>query len=412
MNAEMQAQKEVVPNRPKFVVGMDAHSRKLAISIWEWSDVWNPVLHKEIKSCEINAVEATYERLVPIDSITIIEASTNSVMLKERLNELGFRAEVVRADLLIGTERKRKICDIQDARNLAKAYMKGNVKEFVWTPSNKYADYRDIHFAYRDAMKELTRISNRIWSLCSRRGLDLPIRSESTKTTQIAKMISKTNITGFLKERLTLLISDYDYMLKRKSALEKIMVKIVLQEEQMLKLMQLPGFYLHTAFVFATIIEDAKRFPTAAKLAAYCGLSPTLNTSGEEEIRASKKGGCGKPLDNDGRTDLKCYCCEAGQTVINNCKGTKLGKWGWRRINQGKPKNKIVCAVGHKLALYAWHILRGDPTPNREGEALFKRKMVRLYSELGKETMNELGYESRVIFADTIAEKLYSHLDK
>lgn len=412
MNAEMQAQNEGVANRPQYVVGMDAHSRKLAISIWEWSDVWNPILHKEIKLCEINAVEATYERLVPIDSITIIEASTNSSMLKDRLNGIGFRAEVVRADLLSGTERKRKICDIQDARNLAKAYMKGNVTEFVWTPSNKYADYRDIHFAYRDAMKELTRISNRIWSVCSRRGLDLPTRSEVTKAKQITKMISDADCSGFLKERLTLLVNDYDYMLKRKTALEKMMVKIVLQEDQMLKLMQLPGFYLHTAFVFATIIEDAKRFPTAAKLAAYCGLSPTLNTSGEEEIRANKKGGCGKPLDNDGRTDLKCYCCEAGQTVLNNCSGTSLGKWGWRKIHQGKPKNKIICAIGHKLVLYAWHILRGDPTPNREGEALFKRKMVRLYSELGKETMKELGYTSGASFAKTIADKLYSHLDK
>lgn len=396
--------------RPKYAVGVDAHSRKLAISAWDGTDHWNPTLHWEVKSCEIDAMEKTFERHVPLDSIVIIEASTNSRALKNALVDLGFRAEVVKADTISKRESKRKVCDIQDARNLALAYIKGDIREFVWTPSDEYAEYRDIHFACRDTVKELTRTSNRIWSICSQKGFNLPIRAGETKAASIHEMIKGLGISGFVKDRLGMLIKDYEHLLERRHELERMMAEAVLGNDAMLGLMQLPGFYLHASFVLQALVEDPRRFPTAAKLAAYAGLSPTINTSGEEEERAKKKGGTGKPLDGEGRHDLKFYCCEAGQTVLHLCPKSDVGKWGWAMVNRGKPKNKVVCAVGHKLVTYAWHIMRGDPTPNRDGEPMFKRKMARFYSELGKERMRELGYPTRTDFAKAMAKKFYGAL--
>ena len=121
-------------SRPRYVVGMDAHSRKLAISIWDGTDPWNPARHEENPHCDIGKVKQYYEAHVPLDSITIIEASTNSALLKAMLDEIGFRAEVVRSDAIADKQRKRKVCDINDARTLANAYIHGDIKEFVWTP--------------------------------------------------------------------------------------------------------------------------------------------------------------------------------------------------------------------------------------------------------------------------------------
>ena len=56
-----------------------------------------------------------------------------------------------------------------------------SIDEFVWMPSDRYTEHRDIMFAYRDTSKEVTRISNRIWSVCSRKGYKLPIKSQQTK---------------------------------------------------------------------------------------------------------------------------------------------------------------------------------------------------------------------------------------
>ena len=76
-------------------------------------------------------------------------------------------------------------------------------------------------------------------------------------------------------------------------------------------------------------------------------------------------------------------------------------------INRGKPRNKVVCAIGHKLILYAFHILRGDPTPNRDSEAFFKRKMRGLHLRIGARRMHELGHGTKEQFASAQAKLLY-----
>lgn len=184
-------------SRPKYIIGMDVHSRKLAISIWECTDPWNPELYEERPRCDISKVREYYEKHVPMDSITIMEASTNSALVKEMLNDIGFRAEVVRADVIANKLRKRKVCDIEDARKLANAYIRGDVDAFVWTPSSEYAELRDILFAHRDAVKETTRTANRIWSICCRYGFDFDIRPGETKADSVREMIKTLNVGGY-----------------------------------------------------------------------------------------------------------------------------------------------------------------------------------------------------------------------
>ena len=410
MNAQKQVRAGRPEDEPTYVVGMDAHSKKLAISIWDWSDRWNPSAVKEIKCFDIEALEKTYERHVDLDSLTIIESSTNSMALKRRLNELGFRAEIVRADTIADKERKRKVCDIQDARNLAKAYLKGDVAEFVWTPSDKYEEYRDIMFAYRDATKESTRISNRIWSICSRKGYRLPIRGGRGKAETLRAEAAKANVSGFARKQLDMLLEDYERMLKRKGELARIIAETVVRSPQMLKLMQLPGVSYRGAFALEAAVEDVRRFSKASKLSAYGGFSPTLDTSGDEEEAARKRGGTGKPLDGEGREDIKFFFAEAGQSVLTSCGKMDIGRWGWSMINRGKPRNKVVCAIGRKLLTYAWHIMRNDPTPNRLNEALFKRKMKKLHEAMSSKRMYELGFGTQNEFAEQQAELVYGGL--
>ena len=397
-------------DEPRYVIGMDAHSRKLAISIWDWSDRFNACIHREIKCMDIEAMVKTYERCVDPDSITIIESSTNSATLKKMLNEAGYRAEIVRADIIANKERRRKVCDIVDAKNLALAYIKGDIDEFVWTPSDKYTEYRDIMFAYRDTSKEVTRISNRIWNICSRKGYKLPIRNATSKTATLRKMIAETGIGGFAKEQLEMLLDDYDRLFNRKKEISRKIAEIVLFNPRMLRLMQLHGVNYKGAFALDAAVEDPHRFSTASKLSAYGGFSPIVDSSGEEEEYARRRGGLKKPLDGEGRRDVKFFFTEAGQSVLTSCANSDIGKWGWAMVNRGKPRNKVVCAIGRKLLTYSWHILRGDPTPNRHSEAFFKRKMRSFHQTVGAKRMHELGLGTRDQFANAQAKLIYGSL--
>ncbi|MBR4985676.1 MAG: transposase [Proteobacteria bacterium] len=410
MNAKKQLRRRNIEDEPRYVIGMDAHSRKLAISIWDWSDRFNACIHREIKCLDIEAMVKTYERCVDPDSITIIESSTNSATLKKMLNEAGYRAEIVRADIIANKERRRKVCDIVDAKNLALAYIKGDIDEFVWTPSDKYTEYRDIMFAYRDTSKEVTRISNRIWNICSRKGYKLPIRNATSKTATLRKMIAETGIGGFAKEQLEMLLDDYDRLFNRKKEISRKIAEIVLFNPRMLRLMQLHGVNYKGAFALDAAVEDPHRFSTASKLSAYGGFSPIVDSSGEEEEYARRRGGLKKPLDGEGRRDVKFFFTEAGQSVLTSCANSDIGKWGWAMVNRGKPRNKVVCAIGRKLLTYSWHILRGDPTPNRHSEAFFKRKMRSFHQTIGAKRMHELGLGTRDQFANAQAKLIYGSL--
>ena len=157
-------------------------------------------------------------------------------------------------------------------------------------------------------------------------------------------------------------------------------------------------------------VEDPHRFSTASKLSAYGGFSPIVDSSGEEEEYARRRGGLKKPLDGEGRRDVKFFFTEAGQSVLTSCANSDIGKWGWAMVNRGKPRNKVVCAIGRKLLTYSWHILRGDPTPNRHSEAFFKRKMRSFHQTIGAKRMHELGLGTRDQFANAQAKLIYGSL--
>ena len=117
-------------------------------------------------------------------------------------------------------------------------------------------------------------------------------------------------------------------------------------------------------------------------------------------------------MDYEGRRDLKCFYAEAGNTVLNVCRKTPLGKWGWRKVNAGKSWLKVLCAIGHKLLTYAWHIMLEHPTPNRDGEGMFVRKLARLCTAVGNERLGKLGYETRKDFYRKMTTEIYGHLPK
>ena len=50
MREKMQLRARGTEDEPRFVVGMDAHAHKLAVSVWDWSDRFNACLTKSPKN--------------------------------------------------------------------------------------------------------------------------------------------------------------------------------------------------------------------------------------------------------------------------------------------------------------------------------------------------------------------------
>ena len=392
-------------SRPKVLVGMDLHSRKVTLTVSDWVYGADPIVKRRFLDVSLDALESTYTRNVSKDSLTIIEASTNSFAVVKRLKAIGYKAVVVYSAILKGFSRDDRINDRIDSEKLTVAYARfGSQRANVFVPTDEYAGYRDIVYGYRNALKDMTRTSNRIWAFCSVHGLALPKRKRDRKVSDVKARADMAKISGLARFQLDDLLDEYDHALRRHDRYRAKIVGIVSTNKEMIRVMQSPGIGVITAFALVAFVEDVHRFATAKKLVAYVGANPRVNASGEDKGPQA--------LTSHGNRVLKGYFVQVGQAVCRRSTSHGMARWARAKIASGKAYNKVCMAVANKSITCAWHILMGHPAPNRENEALYRMKIRDLGYELGEAGLKEMGHESNAAFVDSVVTPLYAHLPK
>jgi len=381
------------------VVGMDAHSRKLSLCLMRREG--DRIVKLKSVATTLDALEGTYMKQMPSGVLTVLEASTNSFIIASRLKAIGFGTKVLCSDVLSGLSRQDRVNDRIDAENLARAYLRyGPELRAVFTPTERGMEMREMYFAYRDAKKDMTRMSNRIWSFCSRHGLDVDKRMSRSRGEGLLRDVRAMGWTAPLAERAGSLVAEWEHARGRCGTLEKAIERAVFEDERMRRLQQVPGVRSIGAFALVAFVEDVRRFDNPKKLVSYIGLNPSVSASGEKESR--------RKVSDFGRSDLKSIFVEAAQSAMRT--DCAMTKWARHLLAEGKEWNKVMVALARKLVVLCWHILMGHPTPNREREAATARKFVRLARQVGKELVRASGYSSADEFAEAECSKLYGHL--
>jgi transposase len=382
------------------VVGMDAHSRKLSLCHMRREN--GRSVKVKCIATTLDALEGTYAKHFPADVPTVLEASTNSFHIAKRLAAIGRKAVVLASDVLSGAARKDRINDRIDAENLARVVLKRDDEtlQVVFTPSERGAELREEYFAYRDARKDATRAANRIWSFCSRHGLDVDRKIGKKRCGDLLREGKARGWSEATMLRAKGLVEDWLHAEAVCRGREKLLEKEVFGNPSMTRLQQVPGIRFVGAFALVAFVEEIRRFRTAKKLSAYIGLNPIVNRSGEDE-------GNGK-LSKFGRRDLKAFFVEAAQSAMKT--DSPLVRWAKHLLARGKPWNVAMAALARKLSVLCWHILMGHPVPDRERERATKRKLALLAGRVGKEVVKAAGYGKKAEYVAAVAAKLYGHL--
>jgi transposase len=388
---------------PKHIIGMDVHSRKVSLCISLAQYGRDPIVLRELACVHLDSLESTYRRNVPLDSVTIIEASTNAFAIVKRLKRIGYSAKVVYSDILRGLARKDRINDRIDASRLAVAYCRfGATREGIFVPSDRFASYRDLLFGYKNTVKDLTRISNRIWAFCSAHGMPLPKRKKQRKVSDVRTYAQNVHLEEFSAFQLEDLLSEYEHCLKRRDTFHRKIALVVSREPTMIRLMQVPGISAITAFALVAYIENIHRFSSPSKLVSYIGLNPMVNSSGES----------GNPdsLSSYGQRILKILFLQVGQALVRRTTKHSISSWARKKIASGKPYLVMCAAAGRKAIVYAWHNMMGHPAPDRECEKMFRTKVMSIYKELGGEAEQLTGFRKSSEYAKAVMMPLYAHL--
>ena len=377
------------------LVGMDLHSVNVTLCITRWRKGEDPHVVRTI-STDLDGLVTSYAKNVGNDSLTVLEASTNAFAIVRRLGAAGYKATVLTSDAISGMACPDRVNDKIDARNLARAYSRGGTRE-VLVPDATQTRLRDIWFGHRNAVKETTRWSNRLWSYCSMHDLKLPERSPTVKLDGIRKAIKDKaweGIEAFHAERM---LAEYVHARDTRALYERKIQETVAENLDMTRIMQVLGVRFIVAFGLMAFIGDVRRFETSKKLVSYVGFNPSVNDSGTKEGK--------RKISHFGRRDLRSLMVEAAQSALNKGKAP-MHTWARRKRASGKEPNKVVCALARKMVCHVWHILMGHPVPWTEPEASFINKARKLSGCLGKEKRLALGYKTSAAFVEELCARL------
>lgn len=201
---------------PRLLVGMDAHTRKLALCLARWDYGSDPKRLKTFPYVVLSDMERFYEANIPVEATTIIEATSNAFVIKERLEKIGRKVEIVKSDVLKSISQDDRITDLIDAQKLTIAYARGASLNLVRHPDRATADQRALFGGERMATKEVTRSSNRIWALCNEYGLTLPKKGRLAKVEEIRLLAKSRELSDWQKFRIEDEIASYEKALERK----------------------------------------------------------------------------------------------------------------------------------------------------------------------------------------------------
>lgn len=378
------------------LVGMDAHSEKIELCVTRWRHGADPVTVKRI-TATLDAMEATFRGNVPPGAVVVLEASTNAFSVAGRLTGIGYRAKVLVSDTLAGMARADRVNDRIDARNLAAAYARGGTRE-VHVPSKTYAEWRDIWFGYRNAVKDAVKWSNRIWAFCSGHGFDLPKRQRRKKAAEIMKQVMELGWTQEESFHVRTMLGEYGHACEVRDKYLSRIERTVAANTQMTRVMQVLGIRFVVAFALIAFIEEIRRFPGSKNLVSYIGLNPRVSDTGKTEGA--------RTVSRFGRKDLKALMIEAAQCAMRT--GTSgMHKWAKRKLAAGMHRNKVAVALARKMACHVWHILMGHPSPNIEAEKSFKGKLAKLACRIGPEGIGALGYKTAKEYVTAVCGHLY-----
>jgi transposase len=237
--------------------------------------------------------------------------------------------------------------DKNDARGIADVMRCGIYKE-VHHKSKESVETNIELTARRLIVDERTKVSNSVRGLLKTFGIRLGNvgRAEfvSRAKDAISDLDSKSQIA------FEALLNCYKVLHEQIKSFNQRIKAQVKKDDDLLRLMTIPGVGPITASKFKSTIDDPSRFGKARAVGAFLGLTPKLYSSGEihHQGRISKYG-C---------SETRSLLVESAMTLLTQSKKwSRLKAWGLK-LSRKHGMKKAAVAVARKLAIIMYIILR------------------------------------------------------
>jgi transposase len=351
----------------KRYIGLDVHKHYLiAIGVDDELKVVLPV-----RRVEFSYLEAWMKKTLTKQDDVVLEMTTNTWQLYDELCVYAGSVLVVHPPHVALITRSQVMNDKIAASILARLLAKGLLVG-VWVPPQEIRDLRGL-VAQRKKMTGLaTQAKNRLHAVLQRHHWLPPEGNpfhETQKKWWLALPMGPLEKVNVQSDLDTLQFAE-----RQQERLTSMMEQIVSQNEEVTRLLQLPGFGVVTAVTVWAAIGAIHRFEDPQHLVGYAGLGTRVHDSG----MTSRSGRITKA----GRRDLRVVLIEAAQVAANSHPHWKAELV---RLQPRLGRNKAIVAIARKLLVAVWYILAQHKTDRFAQPEAIAQKFLKFAYQLGKE---------------------------
>jgi transposase len=345
----------------KRFIGLDVHKYYLiALGVDEDLNVVLPA-----RRVELSHLETWMKKNLSKQDEVVLEMTTNTWQLYDELCAYAGSVLVVHPPHVALITRSQVMNDKIAASILARLLAKGLLVG-IWVPPQEIRELRGL-VAQRKKMTGLaTQAKNRLHAVLQRHHLFPPEGNPFHESQQDWWLtlplgpLEKVNVESDLE---TLRFAQ-----RQQVRLTSLMEELATQQEQVTRLLQLPGFGVVTAVTVWAAIGEIQRFADPQHLVGYAGLGTRVHNSG----MSTRTGRITKA----GRCDLRVVLIEAAQVAA---------KAELSRLEPRLGRNKAIVAIARKLLVAVWYILAQHKADRFAQPEQVAQKFLKFAYQLGKE---------------------------
>jgi len=270
-----------------------------------------------------------------------IESGSISGWLVEQLKKLRVPATCIDARKMAAV---LSVCinktDKNDARGIADAMRSGLYREVI-AKSPKSVETGTLMNSRRTMIEQKVQITNTIRGLLKTYGVRLGVVGESTFADKVKSKLSDQH--PLAKQGIEGLLNCFEKLCEEIKKLTKKVEALAREDEDVARLMTIPGVGAITALAYKIEIDDPKRFKNSRAVGAYLGMTPRQYSSGETERRGK--------ISKCGSREVRSLLNEAAVVMLTRSqRWSKLKAWGMK-IARKRAFKQASMAVGRKLAV-------------------------------------------------------------
>ncbi len=324
------------------------------------------------------------QNLKPGDAV-VLETTSNVWDIYDIVAPLVSKTVVANAFKVRQIAEARVKTDKEDVRRLITLLIANIVPE-VWVPPMHVRELRSlISFRWRLG-KQITMSKNRLHSVIQRFNLHPPDGNLLADKNQPWWDQQKfTELTGFQVELDLEIIAHLE---AQRAKIDQKLAELSDTDpwaDDMVYLMQIPGFGLLTSMILLAAIGDIERFSHPKKLVGYAGFGAGVHDSGKKHQD--------KSITKEGRKELRWSLVQAAWGAVRS---DPYWQAQYKRLTKVKHPNVAIVAIARRLLVAAWQILTKRETYRHFDQETIAYKMLIWSQRMDEKSLNGLSRQQFV----------------